>query len=829
MLNPWQIITLIFVTLLAPILFAQSTTIGPITVDATSLYLDPAPSSFQPGSARSPDGHTIGLNQRYLTLDGKPWLPVMGEFHFSRVPADEWEDQILKMRAAGVNIIATYVIWIHHEEVEGKFNWTGDRDLHRFAQLCSKHHMYLYVRVGPWAHGEARNGGFPDWLVAKGPTRVNDPTYLKHVTGFYGAIGQQLHDLLWKDGGPVIGIQLENEYANRTANGGEAHILKLKQLAIASGLDVPLYSVTGWDNAAIPSGAVLPVFGGYPDAPWDASPGNLSASEVYTFRFGSRVAGNMGMIGGSATAHTTSTDTPFITAEMGAGIEDTYHRRPVISANDVAAMFPVMLGSGVNLYGTYMFQGGENPNGEFSTLQESQATGYPTDVPTKSYDFQAPLGEFGEERESLRKLKLVNYFLNDFGDQLAPMIPHPPSKLPKTPADLSVPRLSIRSSGERGFVFVNNYVRGAVMPSRPSFQLKISLPDSTLLLPEQPVDLPTGSYFVWPFNLQLGDAHLRYSTAQLFTRLSNPTGSTFVFFCLSGIRCEFSFVDQPGMTIHGTHGRVLRANGVITATDLPPALDTTLSLRFEGRSPAQILILSQQHAEDAWKLRLKGEEHLVITKQQFFASDSQVTLQSDKDPAFQFTVIPASPAWPFPATKTTVRQQSNGTTTVSAHLPVAHPTLVLTPIKQAGTAAAVKIGPPPSWRPQGVPQAPEEDTFDAAAAVWKLSLANASLSNLGNLYLRVDYVGDIARLSNGHHLLVDNFFNGDPWKIGLKRFVNRNQTGDLLLQILPLRGDSPVFLEDRIRKTIPTTGQTEQLRSVQLIPQYNLTLPTTHD
>src|ERR1700735_3902211 len=163
---------------------------------------------------------------------------------------------------------------------------------------------------------------------------------------------------------------------------------------------------------------------------------------------------------------------------MGGGNEDTYHRRPIIEPDDTAAMFPVMLGSGVNLYGTYMFQGGENPNGEFSTLQESQATGYPTDVPTKSYDFQAPLGEFGEERESLRKLKLVNYFLNDFGDQLAPMIPHPPSTLPKTPADLSVPRLSIRSSGERGFVFVNNYVRGAVMPSRPSFQLKISLPDS---------------------------------------------------------------------------------------------------------------------------------------------------------------------------------------------------------------------------------------------------------------------------------------------------------------------------------------------------------------
>jgi hypothetical protein len=189
LLRPRQIIAPIFVTLLAPILFAESIAVSPITVDATSPYLDPAPSSFQSESARSPDGHTIGLNQRYLTLDGKPWLPVMGEFHFSRVPADEWEDQILKMQAAGVNIIATYVIWIHHEEIEGKFNWTGDRDLRRFAQLCAKHHMYLYARVGPWAHGEARNGGFPDWLIAKGPTRVNDPTYLKYVTDFYGLSG----------------------------------------------------------------------------------------------------------------------------------------------------------------------------------------------------------------------------------------------------------------------------------------------------------------------------------------------------------------------------------------------------------------------------------------------------------------------------------------------------------------------------------------------------------------------------------------------------------------------------------------------------------------
>ena len=102
-------------------------------------------------------------------------------------------------------------------------------------------------------------------------------------------------------------------------------------------------------------------------------------------------------------------------------------------------MFPVMLGSGVNLYGTYMFQGGENPDGKLTTLQESQATGYPNDVPIKSYDFQAPLGEFGEERASFRKLKVFQYFLNDFGDVPRPHGGPCSSKAPNRPRRLVGP------------------------------------------------------------------------------------------------------------------------------------------------------------------------------------------------------------------------------------------------------------------------------------------------------------------------------------------------------------------------------------------------------
>ena len=525
---------------IATFVHAQDGTL--IRIDASGQYTEPAAAEYDLGSATSPLGSTLGINSRHLTLNGRPWLPVMGEFHYSRYPESKWEEEILKMKAAGINIVAAYIIWIHHEEVEGQFDWKGQRNLRAFAQLCSKHGMYLEPRVGPWDHAEARNGGFPDWLLTKGPTRVNAPAYLSYVRAWYGQIGQQLKGLIWKDGGPVIGIQLENEYNVRGPAAGEEHILQLKKIAVESGLDVPYYFVTGWDNAAVPARAVLPVYGGYPDAPWDGSLKKMPPAEVYAFRFKSRVAANMGAIGGQRAAGTQTPRqalVPYLTAEMGGGIEDTYHRRPVIDADDIAAMLPVMLGSGVNLYGTYMFQGGENPVGKLSTLQESQATGYPTDVPIKSYDFQAPLSEFGEERNSLRKMKVVQYFLNDFGAYVAPMIVHPPDKVPAGPEDLSVARTSIRSRGGSGFIFVNNYVRSYNMPTRPATQFEVRLPSGTLRVPNHPIDIPSGAYFIWPFNLRIDGVTIRYTTAQLFTRLKSGNVNTLFFAAVRGIPVEF--------------------------------------------------------------------------------------------------------------------------------------------------------------------------------------------------------------------------------------------------------------------------------------------------
>ena len=128
----------------------------------------PVTEGYKMGEARNPDGTTLTLDSNSLLLNGKPWTPVMGEFHFSRYPENEWREELLKMKAGGIDIVSTYVFWIHHEEIEGQFDWSGSRNLRRFIQTCQEVGLKVFVRCGPWDHGEVRNGGFPDWLLQKG-------------------------------------------------------------------------------------------------------------------------------------------------------------------------------------------------------------------------------------------------------------------------------------------------------------------------------------------------------------------------------------------------------------------------------------------------------------------------------------------------------------------------------------------------------------------------------------------------------------------------------------------------------------------------------------
>jgi hypothetical protein len=794
-----------------------------VRIDATAPAPTPQPVEAQLGSNRSPRGETIAVNSQYLTLDGKPWLPVMGEFHYSRYPADRWEEEILKMKAAGVQIVSAYVIWLHHEQAQGQFDWSGQRDLRRFVELCAKHGMYVYPRIGPWAHAEVRHGGLPDWVMAMGPTRENDPQYLAAVNKFYQQIGTQLKGEMWKDGGPVIGIQIENEYRASGKGKGVEHIRTLKQMALKAGFDVPLYTVTGWDGAAIPLDQALPVFGGYPDAPWDGTPHKLPPNEVYAFRFDNRSSGSMGAIGGHGQSNaSTYSGTPFLTAEVGDGIEDTYFRRPVVTADDVAAIVPVMLGSGVNLLGYYMFHGGRNPDAQGITLQESQRTGYPTDVPVKSYDFQAPLGEFGQERASLPKLKLVHYFLADFGSELAPMPPRRPAALPDNPSDLSVPRISARTLGDRGFIFFNNHVRGAEMPGLKAFQVELKLPGGTVRIPEQPFALRSDAYGIWPVNLPIGAQTLRWSTSQLFKRIAINGKTFYFFFAIDGLPAQFAFDKATHLS---TLPAGFQQSSAASDTVVTAAKDAFGSFALDDGTT--LVLLSESQAEQVW--RGDDEGTLLSTGGIAYADHSTWTLESLGDPNFRFGLFGAQTA----ASQTThAEPPAPGEPSVftwfrSAVAPFT-PQIQVQRITPAGERPPLELGPSLPWRKTQIPFAPEDKDFSTAAG-WsiKVPALPGSASGVADLFLRIRYRGDVARLYRCTQLLDDSFWNGLPWEVGLRETLSVWPTPaqDFNLRILPLPAGAPMYLEARARtdaNAVPAT-----LDSVTLVPEYRVDVLTT--
>ena len=180
-------------------------------------------------------GCAVTWDRHGLLMDGHRVMPVMGEVHYSRIPADEWPREIRKMREGGVTIVATYVFWNHIEEEEGIFRWDGQRDLRRFLEVCRTEQMPVVLRLGPFCHGEVRNGGIPDWMFHKGcRLRSQERVFLGYVEKLYRQIFTQVQGLQWKDGGPVLAAQFDNEY-----RGSGDYLMALKRMALAIGFDLP--------------------------------------------------------------------------------------------------------------------------------------------------------------------------------------------------------------------------------------------------------------------------------------------------------------------------------------------------------------------------------------------------------------------------------------------------------------------------------------------------------------------------------------------------------------------------------------------------------------
>ena len=454
---------------------------------------------------------SVKWDRHSLIIDGKRVCPVMGEVHYSRIPADEWAAEVRKMKEGGVTIIATYVFWNHIEEQEGIFRWDGQRNLRRFIEICQQEQLPVVLRLGPFCHGEVRNGGIPDWVFTKGcKTRDENPVFLGMVERLYRQIFTQIQGLQWKDGGPVMAAQFDNEYRGK----GE-YLMALKKIATQIGFDLPFYTRTGWPELAtpVPFGEMLPLYGDYADGFWERSIEETAGNYYKAFNFSaSQVSGAIGseQLDYSNTHQTSTNDRyPYFTCELGGGMMPAYHRRPYIYPEDAYSMAIVKLGSGSNLLGYYMYHGGTNPEG-LTYLNETQrtiATNY-NDLPVKTYDFQAPLNEFGQKNPQYYLLRKIHLFMQDWGDVLAPMEASFPCKQDIEKGDDSFLRWSVRSKDSSGFIFINNYERLQNLSAKKGVQLEAC----GVKLPK--LNVPAGTMCILPVNID----DIQYATAQLIAK-----------------------------------------------------------------------------------------------------------------------------------------------------------------------------------------------------------------------------------------------------------------------------------------------------------------------
>lgn len=743
-----------------------------------------AQSEFNMGCAVNPEGESWTLDSKSLMFNNKRIIPVMGEIHFARVPENRWRTELLRMKAGGVTVVATYAFWIHHEEIEGKFDWSGNRNLHKFLSICKDLDMPVILRVGPFCHGECRNGGFPEWLIQqKYKIRTNDASYLAKVDIWFSQLFSQVNGLMWKQGGTVIGMQIENEYRGRWE-----HLQTLKDMARHIGFDLPIYTRTGWPKLATPAkyGELIPLYGDYCDGFWDRALTDMPGSytDCYLFRSyrGSTVIATEQIKNQNKADSKGEAAYPFLTCELGGGMETSYHRRVFISPMDIYSVALVKVGNGSNLPGYYMYHGGTNPQGKLTAMNEQQrtlTTNY-NDLPVKNYDFQAPIGEFGQLNGQYHLLRGLHLFLKEFGDKLSVMEPSFPITETSQKRDSNQLRWNYRTDGKSGFVFVNNYQRLKNMTEKKNVSFDIRLSDGKVMhFPSSNVTVPSNTCFFMPFNMQLGKSTLRYATAQPITKV----GNTYFFKQIKGIASEFAF--DKSVKINSCQGSKEQKSGTVIIRNVKSGRDAAIVLDNDIR----VILLSDEDAYDCWKTTIAGKEHIIIAKGSVMTDKDTLSIE-DNAKDFRFAVYPAFSSVTFGGKEVRARKLGLFDCYEVASDNDVAADAVLSKVKDAGALRTITIGA------GNAAEEPVDSDF-ANAAQWNIDLSNVVGKAGRRPLLSIEYKGDVARLYDGSTLIDDNFYNGREFLCDLSCLEKNPKT--LRLDILPYQTDAPIYIQEPFR------------------------------
>jgi hypothetical protein len=693
---------------------------------------------------KDPDGKTIGLTNYYMTKDNDPFFGISGEFHFSRMDEMRWEDEIIKMKMCGINMIATYIFWIHHEEIEGEFDFTGCRNLRKFIQLCAKHNMYVIIRIGPFDHGEVRNGGLPDWLYGK-PFEVRDTNegFMYYARRLYHHIADEIKGFLYQDGGPIIAAQIDNEYmhssspweqttgiSNEWVNGGtegETYILRLKEEAEKCGISTPFYTCTAWGGAIAPD-STLPLWGGYAYRPWlfYDKKGAHPATEEYLYQ---DFHNNDRKESDDFKPTYLPEERPYACCEMGGGMMCSYNYRFILPYKSVDAMANIKIASGCNFLGYYMFQGGTNPKGKKGVfLNESQ-------VCKKSYDFQAALGEFGQVRESYQRLKTIHYFCRAFSQDLCGLktvLPENASEI--VPKDLDTLRYALRTDGTKGFLFINNFQDHEVTCPKENESIEIIGTKHTIKFEE--IGLEMDENCILPFGLDLGGITLEWATVQPVTVLSTDKKRTYVFLRPEGMKKPQFCFEEKAITSQGNQ---------FYSCDPQKQVE---SFNVVIRSKAiEILCVDRKLSDQMFDLEGKA---LIFAEGALLVDELGIRLETQKAENILRT-------YPADLLEGSQAKRLEDTSFLGSYLVVTEPKVLSASVKQIGSTR------------------------------FTVSIPKDYMEGLKDVILKVNYEGDIGQAFINGEMIHDNFYNGTSWELGLKSFEACLKENPITIYITPLK------------------------------------------
>lgn len=336
-------------------------------------------------------------------LDGEPFRLLSGGLHYFRVHPEQWADRLHKARLMGLNTVETYVPWNLHQPRPDRFRMDGGLDLPAFLDLAAAEGLHVLLRPGPYICAEWEGGGLPSWLLAEPDIRLRtrDPRFLSAVDDYFTQLLTPLQPYLATRGGPVLAVQVENEYG---AYGDDA--LYLEHLAGSlrrCGVDVPLFTC---------------------DQPADLERGGLPGV-LATANFGSRSTQSLAALRAYRPAG------PLLSTEFWIGWFDRWGGHHVVRDPDQAAQEledVLAAGASVNFY---MFHGGTNFG--FTNGANDKHTYRPT---VTSYDYDAPLDEAGDPTEKFTA----------FRDVIAKYAAVPAEPVPARAGKLSLPAVALNES-----------------------------------------------------------------------------------------------------------------------------------------------------------------------------------------------------------------------------------------------------------------------------------------------------------------------------------------------------------------------------------------------